>query len=674
MKDLMFSNLKISKLNDISNLKKVEKLDLEILNFQVEEILNEILEDENTISKVKEEIIKYEDSDLYTKKYLYNISPTYKFISLKKIWNEIYLFRKVKNDGDSFFRSFMFSYLEKIIIYKKITELTILIYYISINIMNPFHFRNIEIKKNEVLIILGMILSSMKKDDINNSIIILNRAFCSNDNFSNSMIKYMKFKLGNFISDNYTLFNYNELISNKILSKKYFNKDLKNFNFNKYLNERLLMMQTDPDFFIFLISSLTFNCNVKLYINEAFGELQLIHDNKINENEINIHLIYSEKNFQIAYLNDYYNNNINELSYKIYENENIDNDNIIKLFCDNITCEKCLKESKEIILEKILPNFPICQNCLINNINKVLSNRIKYFSKDNYKYQEYYTRDIDLYIENNLEENNKLKLSIPEFKYLFGENNNIISQMIFLMNNSCLICGNLFEKENDFLIMNCNCKLCKNCIGEIILKDTDDKIILLTFEKIKLNIKPTICSCGNPFDLDDAILKLYNEEELKKYKEKANQRLIKFCFKYCMICLKKNDMNFFNVEILKDKNNNDNNNTFDYNCTNENHILCNNCFFNLEEIAESENQKNIDDDDYLSLEIDCCICYRKHLIKLNKNDKKSKKKEKDKNNNKEKDKSEIKDDSEINDSVINNEKEKKKKKKKINESSCCNIF
>ena len=325
----------------------------------------------------------------------------------------------------------MFSYLEKIIIYKKITELTILIYYISINIMNPFHFRNIEIKKNEVLIILGMILSSMKKDDINNSIIILNRAFCSNDNFSNSMIKYMKFKLGNFISDNYNLFNYNELISNKILSKKYFNKDLKNFNYNKYLNERLLMMQTDPDFFIFLISSLTFNCNVKLYINEAFGELQLIHDNKINENEINIHLIYYEKNFQIAYLNDYYNNNINELSYKIYENENIDNDNIIKLFCDNITCEKCLKESKEIILEKILPNFPICQNCLINNINKVLSNRIKYFSKDNYKYQEYYTRDIDLYIENNLEENNKLKLSIPEFKYLFRENNNKISQIIF---------------------------------------------------------------------------------------------------------------------------------------------------------------------------------------------------------------------------------------------------
>ena len=92
-----------------------------------------------------------------------------------------------------------------------------------------------------------------------------------------------------------------------------------------------------------------------------------------------------------------------------------------------------------------------------------------------------------------------------------------------------------------------------------------------------------------------------------------------------MICLKKNDMNFFNVEILKDKNNNDNNDTFDYNCTNENHILCNNCFFNLEEIAESENQKNIDDDDYLSLEIDCCICYKKHLIKFPINEKKSKK-------------------------------------------------
>jgi hypothetical protein len=443
------------------------------------------------------------------------------------------------------------------------------------------------------------------------------------------------------------------------------------------------MMQTEPDYFIFLITPIIFNCNLKLFINESFGKIQLIHDNNLN-NEINIELIYTEKNFQIAYLNDYYKKHLNDLSYDIIDFENENYNNCIKLFCDNVKCDKCKKESREIILDKILPNFPICQNCLINNINKVLSNRLKFLSNERYNYIEYYTRDIELYknnINNNNEENEniKLKISLPEFKLLF-KSSTIISQLISLMSNSCLLCGNLYKNEDDFLIMNCNCKLCKNCIGEIILNDTDYKIILNNFEKMNLKIKPTICTCGNPFDLDNAILKLYNENELKNYKINAKERLNKFILKFCMICLEKNNNNnFYIVEIVKDNLNNNNNDNINYNYSEEDHVLCNNCYINLKEIEKEEIKKK---DNEQNLEIDCCICNIKHLIKLpNFQSKKDKDKKKDKNN---LNKNINKDDIILNDNLDsvnysdnnnNNEvKKKKKKKKKNNESSCCIIF
>ena len=681
LNDVFFSNFKISKLSQVSQLEKHEKLDNEILMFQVDDILNDILtNNENIINKVKEDIIKYEDADNYTKNYLYNISSCFKIKSLKNSFNEILIYRKVKNEGDSFYISFMFSYLERLILYKKIIELSELIYYISIEIMKPFNYRNAEIKKNEIIIILGMILSSIKKNDINEGIVILNRAFCSNDNFSYGMIKYMKIKIGDFIKRNYKLFDFEEIILNTILSKKYLNYDLKKFNYENYLNNRVYIMQTEPDFFIFLISPLIFNCNLKLFINESFDKTQLIHDNNLN-NEINIELIYTEKNFQIAYLNDYYKKYLNDLSYEIYDYENENYDNCIKVFCDNIKCDKCKKESREIILDKILPNFPICQNCLINNINKVLSNRLKYLSNENYNYIEYYTRDIELYnnkINNNNNEDKIIKISNPEFKLLFNKSSTIFSQLIYLMKSSCLLCGNLYNDENDYLILNCNCKLCKNCIGEIILKDTDYKIILTNFEKINLNIKPSICICGNPFDLDNAIIKLYNEEELNKYKLNAKERFNKIILKFCMICLEKNkNKNFYEIEIVKD-NNNVNNNNIEFNYSEEDHVLCNNCYINLKEIEKEERKKK---DNEQNLEIDCCICNQKHLIILpNSKNRKNKDKKKEKNNsyrNINQDdiilNENLNDDNNSNNN--NNEiKQKKKKKKKNNESSCCLIF
>ena len=69
--------------------------------------------------------------------------------------------------------------------------------------------------------ILGIILSNVQKEDINSAILTINRAFSSNDNFCQTMIKYMKVKLEKFIQENHNLFNIGELISNDIIVSWY---------------------------------------------------------------------------------------------------------------------------------------------------------------------------------------------------------------------------------------------------------------------------------------------------------------------------------------------------------------------------------------------------------------------------------------------------------------------
>ena len=665
--DIFYSKLEISKLKNINSFKLNSEFDEETLTLQVDSYLNDILSNNNQIiDKVKEDIIKYDDAEDYIKKYIYNISPCYKF-EKKDIWNEIQCYRNAKNDGDSFYRCFMFSYLEKLILSKNILEIKKIILFISMEIMKPFQYRNAKIKKNEAIVILGMLKSSIEKDDINLGIMTLNRAFCSNNNFCNAMIKYMKMKLANFIIENSDLFDIDELINNNIVPKKYFEKEFTIFNYKDILNNRINMMQTDPDFFVFLITPLALMANLKLYINEGFDKIQLIHNNSPLQNALTIELIYSNQKYQIAYSSSYMNSHINDLSYDIFEHFNYNDDNCIKLFCDDLYCDECKKQTKSIILEKIEKDFPICQNCLMNNINNVLLKRIKYLTKENFKCPEYYTRDIEL-TDPNKNEENVLKLSLPEFKILYGESSNIRSQLIYLMTNSCLLCGNIYNLEDEFIKMNCGCKLCKNCVGNNITKDTNGDIILLNFEKMKSKQKPSICICGNPFDIDFAIPLLYDDQELETYKIKANQRLIDYCSRFCMKCgifdKKNNKGSYINVEIIKDNENND------YNCCEEKHTLCRKCAKNLSQLIQDKIKKEEFDENSEDFSMDCVICNRKHLIKLPKKIKKLIEFEKDENN-----KNKDKDDDEPSFNNNNNDEiPRKRRKRDKDDNACCNIY
>ena len=610
--DIFYSLLPFSKFENIEQFNKSEEYEEDTLSFEVKTIINEIINANKIIKKeISEDLNRHYSLDKYSQNYLYNITPCFKLYIMEKFWNDIECLRRGKNDGDSFYKCFMFSLLEKYIVYKKTLKLKSLIYEIFSQIdKNDFTYRNVEIIKEETLIILDIIIKYIEENNIRDSIDFLNKSFCSNDNFCNSMVKYMKIKLANFIKENEKLFNFNELLSNKIISKIFFVNNL--FQCSNYIDQKVLIMKSEPDLFIYLITPLALKANLKLFVNESSGKKQLIHENIVFENEIIIDLLYIKRSYSIFYRKNYFRDNLqfynisDEDIFNINEfkgTPNMANDkkdinyDAIKIELSvNKQCKDCGKEANKIFLDKICPNFPICQSCLKINTDKVISNRLTNLIKDGFENIEYYTRSINLTPES---DKRNLILSSLEFKFLYGISETIYSQMI---NNSCLKCRIIFQDNNHFK-MDCGCKFCYDCINKIIEKS--EKNFLSTYQ-------PEKCNCGI-LDINKVIDKRFTEAELNKYKEEAYQRLTKFWNQYCMICAKEskknNDQNkednLLEIEIKKEQGERA------VQVDNQNHKICKKCAI-LEGNKLIKQHKKDED-----ICLECKLCHKSHLIRYN---------------------------------------------------------
>ena len=130
IEDTMYSELHSFMLEQNTNDFKIKnQFDEVLLNEQIKYNLNPI----NQLNKdIKKNLIysikEYDTADDYTKRYVYNLSPCFESQYLKNIFFDILCYRRARNDSDSFFKCFMFSYLEKCIIYKKKCRIKILIY------------------------------------------------------------------------------------------------------------------------------------------------------------------------------------------------------------------------------------------------------------------------------------------------------------------------------------------------------------------------------------------------------------------------------------------------------------------------------------------------------------------------------------------------------------------
>ena len=461
----------------------------------------------------------------------------------------------VVNDGNSFIKAFIFNYFENIITNLNIDNLIFIIYIISTKL--PLLNIN-DLNIQEVLTILKIIFTHLEKNNINEAYIVLINAFKENSYFEKGLIYFVKYCLKQFISDNYILFNIDYL--NEIIPIKYINNLNNQFDYQNYIQEKIMLPQDEIQYeiLIYYLLPLIFQINLIIYTNSNSKINKIIFKNKTHKNKnniFNIELNVKFGNTTIIYSDTYYNKykNIipysNDFNYPADKIQIISNKKNSEDASPEIICNECNSCPENYI--QIGPKIkPICHKCFINAINKVIYKRYILLKEDLFFHEEYYCSKIKL--TNALE--NNLYISLNYIKILLPNHNDISDEIynLIINNKKCDICNQIFKLSKYSICLNpCGHIICEKCFIKFINDITHKRIILNNFE-IKTEKFEYICpnpSCKNNRikNLNSFIYRYFNN--IDDHIHKAEERLETQTKNFCCICKKINNKYTFDIQI-----------------------------------------------------------------------------------------------------------------------------
>ena len=565
---------KISHVDLLNNIYNEEGLhNIPEINDDYEELIfeNEIISENNSpIGNVE---------DLKSFIYKYNFEKNTKVaVNSLKSFN---FWRNIDGDGNSFYRSFMFSLLEYYILNNNLNELNEIISEITSNQLLEIYKKQ-ELDYKIPFIILGAILKLLSNNNIEKAYDLFFKSYLLKDAcFDKLLIIYLK-----YISYKYV----DEVIE---LSKEQNQPNIHN-NLNK---ELINTMNIEPSFFIICLMPYLYDINIHIFWLDK--DLIQCKDGVINfideENTVNLPLI-SLGYFFSSYHIIYSVKSKNEFINKIFNSKS---NNLLRLTCQINNKDKCqiCKGQKYIIFLK--KNFKVCKNCLEKYINKISSFRNESLNNDNYIGQEYYSRPFHL----------KDNYFLNDFEFIeIKEEVNIINYLQHTASIVCSKCKGNFDKKN-LNNLKCKCLLCDKCLEEMILDITGGLKILNSYEK--RNLQKTLCtSCGGDFSYEDAL------EHLKDIKEKDRKNAINRMKNYistkCLICGTEVRKNENTDEFLRD---NSDETEEDNNNNQKNKYIELKKYRKIKIRKENDKRKGID---YLDIEhVICYECYEKNMIHSN---------------------------------------------------------
>ena len=587
--------------------------DYNILNNYISPYLNDVKSFVNTFQlKLKKNILKNIDYIRYT-------------------LNE--------NNGDTFYRCFVFNLFEKKIVNKDKEYLYMIIFDLfKIYDLAPDIF-NTDDGANNINNVLGFF-------DILRDYIELN-----------SWDKVYEFYTGFFQQINHVLIKYVKYNIFLLMSKLYsLNEENDAYDNEIYLNQyqKIIIDYNEPTKIIFQLITIIFGINLEILYIENKEENNIIEQNysfeysKLAKNDINnnkidkIILMHYNNCYHICYkkkdllankeIFDSLKESINEISLIQYTKKG-------KIKCD--ICNSS-KEFIEIINEN--NNKGICSQCLSNEIDQYLSRRIIHIKEDikkNYINYSYYLRPIELYLKEPLSikngiENNSIIIKNIDYYLIYettfsekisellnlseDETSNIINTNIKNLNDNieskingddndtCMMCA----KNNNILISSCGCKICDDCMYTLVDSITKSQIILNGYEKKQLFEQDLDkCPlCEQKISLNYLIMLLQTQgRNFENETEEATIRMRDYCNSICFNCLKKfENENNIEVEHNKMKNKIKLNVTINKHCIKEakkNKIINQN--------YENEFENGIDYND--TQHCLCAQCYKKIKIK-----------------------------------------------------------
>ena len=467
--------------------------------------------------------------------------------------NEYVLFyRKVLNDGNSFFRAFIFALIEGYILKNNLS---------FVNLINMMKIITFEYKKKIKV-----------NSNYSRCITRLEEIFTyfKNGKFQNALeLFYNSFSLNNKYFDEYLIIFVKFIL---YFCKK---KDLNNFN------PKLI----EFEFYDLILLPYIFNVSIEISLDIKMGKNNfIIFDAKnLTKNSQTIQLCFYKNNTFIYYSLDKYTK---LLEYKIQKqkNELPKINKIIYKLEDKINCEQCNKKTTHIaFIEKRILICELCLNIYYeNNINKRINSLIeKYINLD------IFFRKVVLSKDKYLED--------YEYLHIYNESfcDVILRKLIDYINvNNCWICSKCKIFKRKVKKLKCGCSYCRECHIDIIKKMTNEYFLLNPYEK--KHIRKVRCLCGNNMDIISVIEEEEkNNENIELYYSMI-ERFNQYIKSLCMNCeLKLLDNNKGKINVLNNKNK----------MINENHVLCSKC---MESLKINGNNKNVF----------CKICSENHKISI----------------------------------------------------------
>ena len=521
------------------------------------------------------------------------------------------MFRKIKGDGNCYYRSIMFALIENLIFNKNITFIkNIFINFIekSKNIILLTMFKglkiNIELFK-KCFIMIYLSLTSKSRNPILKTYITFIKLINNYKDFDYGLILFFKFILYEYINTNKnSTYSYKFQIPIGNLLPNDCQNDSGKFNFNFFYKNYLMKFYQYAEKIIIYLTPFIFGKEIKIkYINENnnnefdinIQEINFGNNLSIIEFDTNnkIQLLYKKMHYDILYENEYYNkykdlfkisllkyiNNFHFCICQICKKNDENNSILIKLESDiKFISSEEIKLNNDII---------ICYKCLFNEIKQNLKELYISFIKKTKKYfLDNITESIPVFLKKEFTLSNKtfnisykqaIKfLSLYRNKYTYEYIMNKIKEEI------CICCNNTLDK-NKKIILPCSCILCsEKCVNEFYY-------LLISSAYIKQEF---ICFCNNKYSIEN-ILYLIQKLNEKKFDCKKLINLVfgkmykNICF-YCDKNICENYKEYFLIEpnfylnrIIK-------------------HYICLNCF-----------KKN---NNYVGQNILCKICKRNHII------------------------------------------------------------
>ena len=484
--------------------------------------------------------------------------------------NEYVMWRKIRGDGNCFYRVVLFAFFEILIFKKDITYLKNFIVDFKMKLKNPLLITMAQEYKIDLhqtfkcLIMIYFSMTSKSRDPTTKTYSVLIKLFNNFEDFDKGLIAYYRILLYSYIDNNRekTLSEDFPIFIGNLLPSE-FKMKTGFYDYEGFFQQYLFKFHQIAERIVIYLTPFILGFNIEiLYVDDIIDvntikcKKSFLEAGDFNKPNNKVIILYKQTHYDLIYHHDYvkkYNKYLSLDSVKI-----MNNNSICCIICKN-TDKYMLVRFKKLGKKEV----NICVKCMIKEIKYYIRNLLLYFIQKQKRF--FLSRNHEIiknFLECNIIIGNAVEIhiyeAIKEVEKIY-ENFTFEGLVKNIKNSLCILCHKQISFKSKFkLILPCNCNLCSiSCIKEF---------YHFVISSMALKEHMT-CFCG----------KIYESWEVHKFVQSLNlyqingEELLKFYLQNnkdkCYICLNIRD-NITKCEII------DNNFTLNNRMV---HHFCDNC-------------------------------------------------------------------------------------------------